>query len=295
MRGKIRKAIAGFFYVDVGESGIYKCRARGIFRKDGVKPLTGDDAEIEITHEGDREGNVTFLYERKNMLLRPPVANVDQALILFAMRTPDPALLLLDRFLIAAGKERIPCVICFNKADLAAGTDMDRIRSEYRDCGAPVHFISIKERDGVDEVREILRGQTTVLAGPSGAGKSSLTNAVQTGTVMETGEISKKLARGKNTTRHCELIYVEEDTWLCDTPGFTALDTFGIEKEQLDSFYPEFEPYRDGCYFQGCAHIHEPDCRVKSAVADGRVSRVRYENYAAIYEDLKEQERRKYR
>ena len=295
MQGKILKAIAGFYYVYVVGSGLYECKARGIFRRENRSPLVGDNVRIDVISTAEMTGNIVDIEPRKNELKRPPVANIDQALILFSMRTPDPNLLLLDRFLISAGQSGIPCVICFNKADLASSEEIEEIGEAYRECGAPLYFISVKNGSGLDQVRHILSGKTTALAGPSGAGKSSLTNAVQGRVRMEVGDISKKLARGRNTTRHSELICVEDGTFLCDTPGFTALDTGGIGKEELENCYPEFRPYIGSCYYQGCAHISEPDCAVKDALCRKRISPLRYGHYRYLYEELKEEERRKYR
>ncbi|MDO5702123.1 MAG: ribosome small subunit-dependent GTPase A [Lachnospiraceae bacterium] len=295
MQGIIVKAIAGFYYVDAGGSGIYECRARGIFRKQNRKPLVGDLVTFEVTHEGDREGSVDEILPRKNCMLRPAIANVDQAMLLFAMRDPDPNFILLDRFLIEASRQGVPCVIAFNKSDLSDDAEREAIAANYRGCGSEVVYISVREGTGMDRIRQILSGRTTVLAGPSGAGKSSLVNALQDEVVMETGEISRKLSRGKNTTRHTQLIKAGDGTYLCDTPGFTALDTQGVSGDELDLYYAEFAPYLGKCYFQGCAHINEPDCAVKEALEGGIVSRERYDHYKYIYEELKEAERRKYR
>ena len=295
MQGRILKAIAGFYYVYVVGSGIYACKARGIFRNENRKPLVGDIVEMEVTHEADMEGNVTVILPRSSELTRPPVANIDQVIILFAMRTPDPNFLLLDRFLIEAQRQKVSCLIAFNKIDEADPAEIDRIRETYRGCGSPLYFLSVRTGEGVEALKEALKGKTTALAGPSGAGKSSFTNAVQEDVTMEVGDISKKLARGKNTTRHSQLIMAGPDTWLCDTPGFTALDTAELEKEDLENYYPEFAPYLGKCYFQGCAHIAEPGCRVKEALEDGGISAGRYEHYRYLYEERREEEKRKYK
>ena len=200
MQGKIMKGIAGFYYVDTVESGIYECKAKGIFRKQKMKPLVGDDVEIVITHEGDREGNIISILPRTNEMIRPAAANVGQALVLFAMKSPDPNLPLLDRFLVAMEKRQIPSAILFNKADLVSEEEKARLRSIYCGSGCKVFFSSFERGSGLEEIREYLDGKTTLLAGPSGVGKSTLTNAVQTNVHMETGEISRKLLRGKNTT-----------------------------------------------------------------------------------------------
>ncbi len=294
-QGKIIKGIAGFYYVYVAGSGIYECRARGIFRKDNRKPLVGDDVLIGILDERDKEGSLDELLPRRNSLIRPASANVDQALILFAFKSPAPNLMLLDRFLITMAREKIPALIVFNKYDLAEEGAFEEIQNQYAGAGCPVLGISVKESLGLDELRERLEGKTTVLAGPSGVGKSSLTNALQSGIEMETGDISHKLKRGKNTTRHAQIIPLNETSFLMDTPGFTAFELPGLEKEDLKYFYPEFAPYNDRCYFPGCAHISEPDCEVKKALAEGKVSEKRYQNYMAIYNELAEAEKRRYK
>ncbi len=295
MQGKIMKGIAGFYYVHVAESGIYECKAKGIFRKQKIKPLVGDDVLIEITHEGDKEGNIIEILPRKNELIRPAAANVGQALILFALRHPDPNFMLLDRFLISMEQKGIPCRIAFNKTEQADEGEIERIRHAYANCGHEVSFISVCEGMGMDEIRRYLHGNTTILAGPSGVGKSSLTNSVQDHIHMETGEISKKLARGKNTTRHAELIAIEEDSYLFDTPGFSYFSAFELEKEELRHYYHEFADYEGQCRFQGCVHVNEPDCRVKEAWTAGQISDIRYENYRMIYEELKEEEARRWK
>ena len=294
LTGKIIKGIAGFYYVDTVESGIYACKAKGIFRKLGKKPLVGDDVEIEITHEKDREGSLVSIAPRVNELIRPAAANVEQALILFALKSPDPNLVLLDRFLISMDMKGIHSAICFNKQDLASCKDKEELRETYSACGYRVFFASFAEGDGIEEIKEFMAGKTTLLAGPSGVGKSTLTNACQSNVHMETGEISKKLARGKNTTRHAELIPCGNSTYIMDTPGFTSLLLEGIEKEELRHYYAEFAPYEGKCRFDGCVHIHEPDCRVKEALEAGLINRKRYENYCLIYEDLYRQEKNRY-
>ncbi len=295
MTGLIVKGIAGFYYVYAVGSGIYECKAKGIFRKQKLKPLVGDRVSFDIVHEQDREGNITAIMPRTNVLERPPAANVDQALLLFAASSPDPNPVLIDRFLISMDMKGIPCLLVMNKADLLTEEKQAEFREAYQNSGHPVSFISVKEGTGIDELRAKLQDRTTILAGPSGAGKSSLTNTLQSAVRMEIGEISRKLARGKNTTRHCELIPLDDTSFLCDTPGFTAFDTTGIEKEELKNYYDEFAPYRDACYFDGCVHISEPDCAVKKALERGEVSSVRYRNYLTIYADLKEAEQRRYK
>ena len=294
MKGRIIKGIAGFYYVDTGESGIYECKAKGIFRKDKKKPLVGDHVEIEILSEDEKTGNLTELLERKNELIRPAVANVDQALVIFALEDPKPNVALLDRFLVMMEQQEVPAAVCFNKDDLAGPEKAEKMRKIYEDCGYPVFLCSAAKKEGIDALREYLDGKTTVVAGPSGVGKSSLTNLFQSESHMETGEISRKLKRGRHTTRHAQLIPLGKDTWLCDTPGFTSLYTENMEKEELRGYFPEFRPLEGSCRLQGCVHVKEPGCAVKNALEQGRIHRSRYENYVMFYEELKEQEKRRY-
>lgn len=292
MQGKIVKGIAGFYYVHVPEKGIYECKAKGIFRKDNQKPLVGDNVEIQILDEEKMLGNIDRLLSRKSELIRPAVANIDQALVIFSIVRPQPNFNLLDRFLIMMQQQNIPCIICFNKADLDAenaGVDYEDI---YRKCGYEVLCVSAKEGVGLEKLYRILEGKTTTVAGPSGVGKSSLINCLQSDIIMETGDISRKIERGRHTTRHSEIIPLEHNTYILDTPGFSSLGLFDMEKEDLARFYPEFVAYEKYCRFGGCAHISEPVCGVKEALAEEKISSVRYENYKLLYEELKN--RRKY-
>lgn len=292
MQGKIIKGIAGFYYVYVNGSGIYECKAKGIFRKDNTKPLVGDDVELNILDSEQMLGNIERIMPRRSQLIRPAVANVNQALVVFSIVKPQPNFNLLDRFLIMMKQQGLPCIICFNKQDIDSEGAGDEYRKIYQDCGYKTLLISAAKEQGIKEVRALLQGKTTTMAGPSGVGKSSLVNCLQSGRVMETGSISTKIERGKHTTRHCELIAIEEDTYILDTPGFSSLGLFDLEKEQLASFYPEFEQYEKYCKFGGCSHLTEPVCGVREAVEQGQISRMRYENYALLYEELKN--RRKY-
>ncbi|MCM1124183.1 MAG: ribosome small subunit-dependent GTPase A [Ruminococcus flavefaciens] len=287
MQGKIIKGIAGFYYVYVEGHGTYECKAKGIFRKDHVKPLVGDDVVMDVLDEGELLGNISGILPRRSALLRPAVANVDQALILFAIVKPNPNFNLLDRFLIRMERQNLPTIICFNKQDIASPQEKESLRQAYETCGYRVLFISALENEGVDRVRELLSGKTTTLAGPSGVGKSSLINRLAPRAHMETGEISAKIERGRHTTRHSEIIALGEETFIVDTPGFTSLDISEITKEELGRYYPEFVQYEPYCKFSGCAHISEPACGVKDAVAAGRISSVRYENYKVLYQELK--------
>ena len=291
MIGKIMKGIAGFYYVGVVESGVYECKAKGIFRKDKIKPLVGDDVEIEVLNEEEKLGNIVKILPRCSELIRPAVANIDQALVIFAAREPKPNLSLLDRFLVIMEKQDVPVIICFNKQDLCDEEEVGRLKEIYEACGYPVVLASAKQGEGIEEIKSLLRGKTTTVAGPSGVGKSSLTNLLQNEVQMETGEISKKLGRGRHTTRHSQIIQIEKDTWLYDTPGFTSFYVEEIEKEELRFYFREFSKYEGTCRFQGCTHTHEPGCMVKNALEEGKISKERYENYLELYGELKEKKR----
>ncbi len=287
MQGKIVKGIAGFYYVHAKNGNLYECKAKGIFRKDNIKPLVGDDVELEILDEEHKTGNIQRILPRRSKLVRPAVANIDQALIIFAIVKPDPNFNLLDRFLIQMSGQGLPCIICFNKSDIASKEEQESLRSAYEACGCQVLFISVAKKEGIQEVGKLLEGKTTTVAGPSGVGKSSLINCLYPDAEMETGSISEKIDRGKHTTRHSQLFALDEDTFILDTPGFSSLDLFGVEKENLKDYYPEFLAYEEECRFRGCMHISEPDCGVKKALSRGKISQVRYHNYTVLYEELK--------
>lgn len=292
MQGKIVKGISGFYYVHVVESGIYECKAKGIFRQQKMKPLVGDDVEIDIISEEKKTGNVAAILPRKNALIRPAVANVDQALLIFAAASPNPNFNLLDRFLVMMGRQDVPVILCFNKCDLITEEQQQEIASIYEASGCKILFVSAKKELGLKELQEILEGKTTTVAGPSGVGKSSLINLLAPEACMETGEISKKIERGRHTTRHAELIQLKGDGYIMDTPGFSSLYLPEMEKEELQDCYPEYAAFEPYCRFQGCSHISEPDCGVKEALSEGKIHPVRYENYCQLYGELKD--RKKY-
>ena len=291
MTGKIIKGIAGFYYVYVVESGIYECKAVGIFRKDKIKPLVGDMVRIEVLNKEKKEGSLVEILPRKNELIRPAVANVDQAMVIFAADFPKPNFSLLNRFLIMMERRNVSVVICFNKMDLLEEKDIQRLHEIYEPAGYRVLTISVKQKKGIEEVQALLDHKVTVVAGPSGVGKSSLTNSLQRDVEMETGEISKKLNRGKHTTRHSQLIELGDDSWFVDTPGFSSLYLEDMEKEELRLYFPEFDPYEGQCRYQGCTHTHEPGCAVKEALSEGRIEKLRYEGYLELYEELKDKKK----
>ncbi|MCR4789308.1 MAG: ribosome small subunit-dependent GTPase A [Lachnospiraceae bacterium] len=290
MTGKIIKGIAGFYYVYT-PLGLIECKAKGVFRKEGIKPLVGDNVEIEIIDEEQKTGNIINIIERKNSLIRPASANIDQAMIIFAVLKPAPNYNLLDRFLISMQQQDIPVIVCFNKLDIAGDDDVETLRNAYEGCGCKVLFVSGIREKGLNDIKDVLKGRTTVMAGPSGVGKSTIVNALYPQAKMETGEISRKIERGKHTTRHAELFAISPDTYIMDTPGFTSLYLSGIEKEKLKYYYPEFEPYEGNCRFNGCMHLSEPDCAVKDAVDEGIINRIRYDNYCSLYRELKDSQK----
>ena len=290
MQGKIIRGIAGFYYVAVEEPGIYECKARGVFRKDHSKPLVGDNVEIDILDNEKKTGNIIRILKRNNSLIRPAVANIDEALVVFAVKVPEPNRGLLDRFLIMMHKQGIPVSICFNKCDLLDDTDkqwFEEMKFSYEEAGYPVFSISTVTGEGFEVLREHLNGKTLTLAGPSGVGKSSLINMLQENVHMNTGSVSEKIDRGRHTTRHAELIPVDQDTFICDTPGFSSLELFDMEAESLWHYFPEFEELGSTCRYDDCLHYKEPDCSIKEAVEEGRISRSRYDSYVEIFEDLK--------
>lgn len=286
MKGKIIRGIGGFYYIHTGTE-IFECKAKGIFRKDNIKPLPGDFVEIAVLDEDKKLGNIEQILPRQNVLIRPAVANVDQALVIFALASPKPNFNLLDRFLVMMEKQRIPSIILFNKKDLVSEETVEEVRRRYTGCGYRTEFISAARQEGIEAVRSLLKGKTTTVAGPSGVGKSSLINLLQKELQMETGTVSEKIERGRHTTRHTELLYVEENTYILDTPGFSSVDLIGVEKEELGRCFPEIRKREDDCRFVGCAHLAEPDCAVRRALAEGKISKSRYENYRLFYEELK--------
>ena len=291
MQGKIIRGIGGFYYINAGNS-IYECKAKGSFRKDGIRPLVGDDCIIDILDEKNRLANITSILPRHSEIIRPAVANVDQAMIIFAISRPEPNFNLLDRFIIQISQKDLPCIIVINKMDLADDDQRREIEEAYVACGCKVVFTSVSNREGVEEIRKLIKGKTTTVAGPSGVGKSSMINLLQSAVKMQTGVLSDKIDRGKHTTRHSELIPIDEDTYILDTPGFSSLNLFDVSTDTLKDYYYEFEDYAAECRFLDCKHISEPDCGVKKAVERGEVSRLRYENYLTLYRECKE--KRKY-
>ena len=287
MKGKIVKGISGFYYVHVAETGIYECKAKGIFRNQKIKPLVGDDVEIVVLDEEKKIGNVEKILPRTRELIRPAVANIDMALVIFAAAKPDPNFNLLDRFLCMMEYQKVPVTICFNKCDLVTEGQRGVLRKIYELAGYELLFTSAKTQENVEKLKSVLQGKMTAVAGPSGVGKSSLINDLQDAVQMQTGGISDKIERGKHTTRHSQIIPIAENTYIMDTPWFSSMDLPGFSKEDLWTCYPEFVRFEPGCRFIRCSHIGEPDCGVKTALAEGKISQVRYDNYVQLYQEMK--------
>ena len=295
MQGKIIKGIAGFYYVHVEACGIYECKAKGIFRNKKIKPLVGDNVLIDVIDEDNKKGNISDILERKNELIRPASANMEQAMVIFAVKSPEPNYNLLDRFILMMDYQDVPTVVVFNKTDLVEEKDIEELRKIYEKCGCKVIFISAYDNTGIDILIDTLKDKTTILAGPSGVGKSSLTNIIlpdrkEEGEISTTGDVSR-IGRGRHTTRHSEIFNVTGSTYICDTPGFTSLNLPELEKEQVRFYFNEFDEYEGTCRFNGCVHINEPDCAVKMAVEKGVISRRRYTSYVELYEEIKNQKK----
>lgn len=275
LRGVILKGIAGFYYVEAHSGEILRCRARGIFRKQGVTPLAGDRVEVSVSADGS--ATVEAVLPRLNSFERPPVANVETMLLVSAAKDPEPNFALLDRFTVTAEMAKSRVAVCVNKADIAEKEVLDRFRNVYGAC-YPVFVLSAVTGDGIGELREFIRGTQAALAGPSGAGKSTLANALLEFEASRTGEISRKTLRGRNTTRHTEL-FDGGDFKLFDTPGFTSFELGRLEESDLAAYFPEFAPYRQLCRFDDCRHMDEPGCAVAAAASEKRISRRRYASY----------------
>ena len=286
MLGKITKGIAGFYYVHGEDDRLYECKAKGVFRKDGIKPLVGDNVGISVLDEEKLLGNLDEILPRTSELLRPAAANIDQVLVMFAAAKPAPNFNLLDRFLIRMGLERIPVLVGFNKSELVTEEQIAEMKEIYTLAGYPVYFFSVKEKTGVGELRDALEGKTTALAGPSGVGKSSLMNFLCPQAEMETGDVSRKIERGRHTTRHAELFVLHKGTYVMDTPGFSSLYVNEIPAPELWEYFPEMRDAEKECRFTGCCHMEEPDCGVKNRVAAGQIAKQRYESYRQLYTEL---------
>lgn len=298
--GLIVKALSGYYYVKPlasAEEIVLQCRGRGIFKKKGITPLVGDQVLYTPTENG--EGTVDEILPRDTELIRPPIANASHAVLLFSVKEPDLNLQLLDKFLVHIEHAGLRPLICLTKEDLLdeQGDEQDRnltrqVGELYEKVGYEVIITSSLTGSGTDEVKARLAGHISVFAGQSGVGKSSLLNAMLPGLSLETSEISLKLGRGRHTTRHVELIELDNGGYVADTPGFSQLDFLELGVEELSSCFIEFSEYAEQCKFRGCSHLHEPGCRVRAAVEEGEIVSSRYKHYVQFYEEMKEKKRR---
>ncbi len=280
-KGLIVKALSGFYYVKT-ENETVACRARGKFRLDGVSPLVGDYVEFDMTAEG--KGFVTKIDERKNLFIRPAVANVDYLVLMCANVNPITDPFLVDRVAVIAEHAGCGCIICINKCDLDRGDELYEI---FSSTGYNVIRTSAVSGEGVEELKELIRGKTVAFAGNSGVGKSSLLNVIAPGYNVSVGEVSEALGRGRHTTRHVELFDAGEGTMIADTPGFASFDLTQmkpIKKQELQYDFPEFRPFIGGCRFLDCAHLKEPGCAVLEAVEEGKINPSRHKSYQRLYE-----------
>lgn len=291
IEGRIIKGIGGFYYIET-EKGLYECRARGIFRKNKITPLVGDFVKISVVDEDNKKGVVEEIQERKTELVRPPIANVNKALIVFAVKNPTPHLSLLDRFIVLAERENLEIVIILTKIDLDDDNTFEKIKNIYEPCGYKVIGVSNLENKNIDKVKEELKGNTVVFAGPSGVGKSSLLNQIDSNFQLKTGDVSDKIKRGKHTTRHAELFELEFGGMVADTPGFSSLTLDDIEDIDLKDYFIEFEDHDDCKFGSRCIHQNEPSCVVKEAVENGEIPRERYESYIQLLNEIRQGKRR---
>ncbi|MDU1203676.1 MAG: ribosome small subunit-dependent GTPase A [Clostridiales bacterium] len=291
IEGRIIKGIGGFYYVDT-DNGLYECRARGIFRKNKITPLVGDFVKISVVDEENKKGVVEEIAERETELVRPPIANVNKALIVFAVKNPTPHLSLLDRFIVLAERENLEIVIILTKIDLDDDNTFEKIKNIYEPCGYKVIGVSNLEKKNIDKVKEELKDNTVVFAGPSGVGKSSLLNEIDKNFKLKTGDVSDKIKRGKHTTRHAELFELEFGGMVADTPGFSSLTLDDIEDVDLKDYFIEFDNYDDCKFGSRCIHQNEPNCAVKEAVENGEIPKERYESYIQLLNEIRQGKRR---
>lgn len=292
--GRIIKAISGFYYVhlhDEPSESIIQCRARGVFKKRNISPLVGDLVKIELTE--NEEGTVVEVLPRRSELIRPPIANVDQAVMVFAVTSPAFSYPLLDRLLVHAEFSGIDGVICLTKMDdpEEKTVEVQELKEIYEPMGYPVLFTSAKSGQGMDELLRAMSGKINVLAGPSGVGKSTLLNRLMPELDLKTGDISTKLGRGKHTTRHVELIQLPDQGAVADTPGFSQLDFPDMAPEQLSDGFVEMRKFSPSCKFRGCLHQEEPGCTVREALSSGTIASTRFENYTTFLQEIKNSRR----
>lgn len=290
LEGLIYKGVGGLYFVKTSQ-GLYECNARGIFKHRGKTLLVGDRVKISIEDAEKSKGIIEAVENRKTELIRPTVANVDQAVIVFALRAPKLNGLLMDKMIILAKASNLDVVLCLNKSDLDEGQFLE-IQNKYRETDYPIVKTCAHSRNGLDDLMGHLKGKISVFSGPSGVGKSSLLNAFKSGFALEVGDLSKKISRGKHTTRHSELLELGNGGIVVDTPGFTSLSLSHIDPSELRFYFDEFIPYASHCQFDNCQHINEPKCGVKEAKEKSDIPLERYEAYVYIYEELIENQKR---
>lgn len=284
--GRVIRAISGFF--DVYDGLVTRrCRARGVFKKQGITVLVGDQVEYEPI--GANEGIVTAVQTRSTQLVRPPIANVDQVLVVFSFVTPDLTTLMLDKTIVAALLAGIRPSVVFTKADLVSESHARDLCAIYQQCGYDTLAISAKVGLHVGDVRRMMQGFVNVFAGPSGAGKSTLANALAPDLKLQMGEVSEKIGRGKQTTRHVELFQIDDTTWLADAPGFSQLQV-DVDARSLRLYFPDMMESATRCPYRGCLHIDESDCAVKTDVSVGRIALSRFESYQQMYSEIRDRE-----
>jgi ribosome biogenesis GTPase len=279
-KGLITKILGGFYYVEIKGETI-ECRARGLFRKDKIKPLVGDYCQIRLTKEDPTKGYVEKICARKNESIRPPVANIDQMIVVFSIRDPDINLRLLDKFLIQNEMNKIDSTICINKIDYEKDDALE-LKRIYEKAGYRVMLTSAEIPDTLEDLKQVLKDRLSAFSGPSGVGKSTLLNKIDIELNLKTGDISDKSKRGKHTTRHVELFKLNSGGWVVDTAGFSTLDLNKVTKDNLKHYFLEFKCGTQ-CRFSNCNHISEPDCQIKKQVNDDKISTVRYNSYKELY------------
>ncbi len=295
--GIILKGIGGFYQVLDGDSeNLYTCKVRGVHRKEGgLTPLAGDRVTFRILDEKKLEGHIDRILDRRNAFVRPPVANIDQLAIVLAVRSPDPDLMLVDKLLITCLSKDIRPLILINKFDLDDAHRVDELKKAYQGTGFPIIVLSKFFKDSYQELRRELIGYTTAFAGQSGVGKSTILNMILDNWLMETGDISDRIQRGKHTTRHVQLFRLDGGGFIVDTPGFSSFSVSDISHNSLEQYYPEFEECIGQCRFKGCSHTSEPDCAVRDLIGQQKLDQKRYYRYVELYRELKEVYDNRYR
>ena len=295
-RGRIIRGLGGLYSVErLGADDVFLCPARGIFRKIGVTPLAGDDVDFSVDPVRPGYGSVDKIHERRSELVRPPVANVDHLLIVLTLSIPAPDFMLADKLILQALSNGIAPALCFNKSDLHTAPEYAGEAEGYGRAGFTVLRVSLYDPESISRLERALSGKLTILAGQSGVGKSSLFNTILTDAKMPVGSMSRRIGRGRHTTRHVELKRLKSGGWLVDSPGFSLFETGVGNYRELDRHYPEFGTYIGLCKFRECSHIHEPGCAVLGALREGSIHAGRHARYAALYKSYQSADNRKYR